>query len=254
MNTNLIVKKFCTENNHLKSLHKNNLNRLIFAYLNINPIRNNFEFLAKDLTSNVDLLMISERKIDNSFPKGQFLIKALGEPFRIDRNIHGGGILFYVREDNPVKLLSVEIYFRRRKWLVCCSYNPHKDNISIHLQLIKKKIGFYSTNYESIILVGGFNSEINDKCMNDFCESYNLSSLIRESTRYKNSENPSWFSPNGFQNSSVVEIALSDSHRMIVTVMKTSFQRSSQKIRHYGDYSNYDNTIFVLLCLMNYQN
>ena len=138
MNTNLIVKKFCTENNHLKSLHKNNLNRLIFAYLNINPIRNNFEFLAKDLVSNVDLLMISERKIDNSFPKGQFLIKAFGEPFRIDRNIHGGGILFYVREDNPVKLLSVEIYFRRRKWLVCCSYNPHKDNISIHLQLISK--------------------------------------------------------------------------------------------------------------------
>ena len=125
------------------------MNRLIFEYLNINPIRNNFEFLAKDLASNVDLLMISETKIDNSFPKGQFLMKAFCEPFRIDRNNHGGGILFYVREDIPVKLLSVEtlpaedlfveIYLRKRKWLVCYSYNPHKDNVSIHLQLIKKK-------------------------------------------------------------------------------------------------------------------
>ena len=107
--------------------------------------------------------------------------------------------------------------------------NPHKDNISNHLQLIRKKLDLYSNN-ESIILVGDFNSEINDECMYDFCESFNLSSLIRESTCYKNPENPSCIdlfltnSPNSFQNSGVVETGLSDFHRMIVTVMKTSFQ------------------------------
>ena len=116
-------------------------------------------------------------------------------------NIHGGGILFYVREDTPVKLLSVEtspaeclfveINLLKRKWLVCPSYNPHKDNLRNHLQLIRQKLNLYSSNYESIILVGDFNSEIYDKCMNDFCESYNLSTLIRESTCYKNPENPS---------------------------------------------------------------
>ena len=52
--------------------------------------------------------MLSETKIDDSFPKGQFLIKRFGDTFRIDRNVNGGGILFYVREDIPVKLLSVE--------------------------------------------------------------------------------------------------------------------------------------------------
>ena len=124
------IKKFCTETNHLKSFRKSNLNRLIFAHLNINPIRNKFEFLVKDLASIVDLLMISETKINSSFPRGQFLIKGFCEPFRIDRNIHGGGILFYVREDIPVKVLSVEplpteyffveINLRKRKWLVCC--------------------------------------------------------------------------------------------------------------------------------------
>ena len=94
---------------------------------NSSSIRNKFEFLEKDLASNIDPLMISETKIDNSFPKGQFLIKGFCEPFRIDRNIRGGGILFYVREDIPVKLLSVEplpteffvvkINLRKRKWL-----------------------------------------------------------------------------------------------------------------------------------------
>ena len=62
----------------------------------------------------------------------------------------------------------------------------------------------YSSNYESTILVGGLNSEINDKCMNDFCERYGLSSLIIESVCYKNPENPSCIdlfltnSPNSF--------------------------------------------------------
>ena len=52
--------------------------------------------------------MLSETKTDDSFPKGQFLIKGFGNPFRIDRNVNGGGILFYVRKDIPAKLLSVE--------------------------------------------------------------------------------------------------------------------------------------------------
>ena len=60
------------------------------------------------MSSNVNLLMLSETKIDDSFRKGQFLIKNFGDRFRIDRNVNGGGILFYVREDIPAKLLSVE--------------------------------------------------------------------------------------------------------------------------------------------------
>ena len=42
-----------------------------------------------------------------------------------------------------------------------------------------------------MILVGEFFSDINDQCMNGFCESYNLSSLVRETTCYKNPENHS---------------------------------------------------------------
>ena len=87
-------KKFCTETNHLKSLKKSNLSRLIFAHLNVNSIRNTFEFLVKGLASNIDVLMILETKIDNSFPKGQFLIKDFCEPFRIERNCSMLGKIF----------------------------------------------------------------------------------------------------------------------------------------------------------------
>ena len=73
---------------------------------------------------------------------------------------------------------------------------------------------------------------------------------LLESQRAKKSENPFCIdllltnSPNSFQNYSVVEAGPSDFHRMLVTVMKTSFQRLPPKVRHYGDYINYDNNIF----------
>ena len=45
---------------------------LVFAHLNINSIRNKFEELA--------VFMISETKIDESFPVAIFLIDGFGQP------------------------------------------------------------------------------------------------------------------------------------------------------------------------------
>ena len=60
--------------NHLKLIRKINLNKLVVAHLNINSIRNKFEALIHNVSGEVDLMMISETKIDESFPKCQFLI------------------------------------------------------------------------------------------------------------------------------------------------------------------------------------
>ena len=50
----------------------------------------------------VDVFMISETKLDDSFPEGQFFIDDYHTPFRYDRNGNGGGTLLYVHEDIPV--------------------------------------------------------------------------------------------------------------------------------------------------------
>ena len=52
--------------------------------------------------------MISETKLHNSSPEGQFLIPGYSSPYRFDRNCRGGGIMLYVIEDIPSKLLSIE--------------------------------------------------------------------------------------------------------------------------------------------------
>ena len=102
-NTSILldINKVSDCNNTLKSLSKDNLNKLIFAHLNINSIQNKFELLSEQIKGNVDVLMISETKIDDSFPVGQFLIEGFCTPYRLDRNSKGGDILLYVREDIP---------------------------------------------------------------------------------------------------------------------------------------------------------
>ena len=59
----------------------------------MNSIRNKFDFLAHQIKGNIDLLMVSETKLDESFPPGQFLLGGYSVPFRFDRDGNGSGIL-----------------------------------------------------------------------------------------------------------------------------------------------------------------
>ena len=75
------------------------VNKLIIAHLNINSLRNKFEFLVEFIRGKVDILMISETTVDESFPLGQFKVNGFNAPFRLDRNSNGGGIMLFVQED-----------------------------------------------------------------------------------------------------------------------------------------------------------
>lgn len=85
----------------LKNIRLKNPNRIIIAQLNINSIRNKFNILSSIITNKIDILMISETKLDASFPNNQFTINGFTAPYRLDRNANGGGILLYIREDIP---------------------------------------------------------------------------------------------------------------------------------------------------------
>ena len=263
MNQNLYnVEKDSDFLSNLSNLRLKNVNRIIFAHININSIRNKFHLLTGNISGKIDILMISETKLDNSFPKREFIIPGFTEPYRIDRNCHGGGILLYIRSDIPSKeipnsrLLSpsegffVEINLRKRKWLISCSYIPNKSLIQNHLLEISNKLDSCSSRYEKLFLMGDFNSEPHDLHMEDFCLNYNLSNLIKEPTCFKNPENPSCIDlmltnfPKGFQNSMAIETGLSDFHKMIVTVMKSHYKKQKPKIICYRKYTNYSTDLF----------
>ena len=125
--------------------------------------------------------MISETKIDNSFPISQFTMTGYSIPFRLDRTSHGGGILLFVREDIPSKIIKtdcdadfevifVEINLRKKKWLLCSSYNPHKSNIANHLKNICKTLDKLSATYGNLILIVDFNVKPEDESIAEFLD------------------------------------------------------------------------------------
>ena len=71
----------------LKSLRKDNLDKLVLANLNINSIRNKFEYPSEETRGNVDILLVSETKTDDSIPQGQFVVDdGFSAPYRLDHN------------------------------------------------------------------------------------------------------------------------------------------------------------------------
>ena len=94
--------------NKLKATRIANINRLMIGHININSIRNKFEMLSNSIKGNLDTLMISETKLYLTFPSNQFTIEGYAAPIRFDRNAKGGGIICYIREDIPARLLKIK--------------------------------------------------------------------------------------------------------------------------------------------------
>ena len=106
---------------------------MVFAHWNINSIRNKFELLCEQVWGNTDVLMVSDTKIDNSFLIGNFLINGFNQPYRLDRDSKGGGIMLYIRQDipsnilttdkEPIESLYVELHLWNKKYLINCCYH-----------------------------------------------------------------------------------------------------------------------------------
>ena len=69
------------------------MKKLITGQLDVNSLRNKFDLLTYQIKDNIDILMITETKLDESFPIGQFFISGFSSPFRLNRDRNGGGVL-----------------------------------------------------------------------------------------------------------------------------------------------------------------
>ena len=82
--------------------------RIIFGQININSIRNKFDLLMNIIKNEIDIFMISETKIDNSFSIPHFTMTGNSIPFRLDWKSHVGEIVLFVREDIPCKIIKTD--------------------------------------------------------------------------------------------------------------------------------------------------
>ena len=82
------------DSDFLPVLRVKNMNRLIIRNLNINSISNKFDQLKLFVHGKVDILIVTENKLNSTFPTSQFVIDGYSEPY-------GGGVLIYIREHIP---------------------------------------------------------------------------------------------------------------------------------------------------------
>ena len=69
-------------------------------YYTVTKIRNDCK------QNHVAILLLSETNLDDSFPTAQFSLNGSSKPYRLDRSSSGGGILLYVRDEIPLRLLT----------------------------------------------------------------------------------------------------------------------------------------------------
>ena len=122
----------------IRQLKLSNPHKIILGHLNINSLRNKFESIADVIQGTFDIFLLSETKIDESFPDKQFRLNNY-KIFRKDRNRYGGGIMFYVNENLPCKSLTtkidnltetifLEVNVQSSKWLFVGCYKPPSQN------------------------------------------------------------------------------------------------------------------------------
>ena len=84
---------------HYVNQDKKTSNKLLIGKVNITSICSKFDQTKCLLKGKVDILTITESKLDSSFTATQFLIDCYSKPFRFDRSRNAVGVLLYVRED-----------------------------------------------------------------------------------------------------------------------------------------------------------
>ena len=192
-----------TLNDDLIGLSKQRLKypkNLTIGHLNINSVRNKFSSLQQTVLNKTDILLLSETKIDDSFPNSQFYAEGF-KMYRKDRTKTGGGLLLYVNENLPGKIINsykfkenseiivFEFSVSNKKWLLLGNYRPPSQNDLSFINELNLALNFFSPIYENFVLLGDFNLSTENPNLKNFMCSFDLESLINSPTCYK-STNP----------------------------------------------------------------
>ena len=129
LQTNSELKASITQQTENQKARDDDLIDLLIGNLNITPICSKFNQTKCLLKGKVDILTITQSKLDISFRTTQFLIDGYSKPFRFDRNRNAVGVVLYVREDiacresrsndfsNDIDEIINEPNLRKAKWL-----------------------------------------------------------------------------------------------------------------------------------------
>ena len=107
-NTNSKLESSCIIN--ISKIRSDDIDNVIIDTLNTNFLSSKFDDLKVLISGLLDILIIKETKLDDTYPISQPHIDGYSMSHRRDRDRNGGGVIIYVRKDIPSKVLR-KMYF-----------------------------------------------------------------------------------------------------------------------------------------------
>ena len=160
------------------------LNNLLIGYMNINSVRNKTADLQIIIQNTpLDYLVLSETKLDESFPIAQLNLDGYEIRARRDRDKNGGGLIEFVRRGIICKRISdIQLSFlecicsertkSKSRWLCfTISRPPDPGNISIFFEEMSVPLSKVILKYINIIIMRDFNIQSVTKYYGNFKKS-----------------------------------------------------------------------------------
>ena len=240
---------------------------LTIGYLNINSVRHKLSGLHTFLGNNIDVLAISETKLDDAYTTSRLLLPEYKTPLRLDYTDSSGGLLVYVRSDilmhqltsfvfpKGIEVIPLEINLRKTKWCIFMIYrNPTiyktKEKIELFLSTLSSGLDFYSRIYDNFMVVGDFNLEPDNESLKNFMNANDLYNLVKEKTCFKSIDGTCidlilTNRKHSFQFTGALETGSSDYHLLVHTMMKSTYTKLPPVRKKYRDYKHFNSVIFL---------
>ncbi|KAK2153895.1 hypothetical protein NP493_2247g00007 [Ridgeia piscesae] len=212
----------------------------------------------------VDILFITETKLDPSFSIAQFDVPNY-RSFRKDRTGRGGGILTYVRSDLPtrqrpdlelqhVESIVIETTVCGRKWAIVCVYRPPSMPNACFIDDFTTCIDKVHVHFDNIIVIGDLNYDLvkpdKSQPLHTVCDIFDFTNLIKTPTCFMKDAPPSMLDviltnrPSLLFNITNSTCGISDWHNMISCVIKGAAPPPNKRKIKCRSYKHFDEKVF----------
>ena len=145
--------------------------------------------------NNADILLISETKLDSSFPDAQCFIECYNKPLRLHVSRRSRVFMKWhlpsrqltkIKIPRDIQIVTFKLNLRKETWLVVSVYKLHAQHATTFLNRLFQIIDVYSIKYEKQVIID-FNLTPNNKSRREFVDLYSLINFIKTTSCFKGS-------------------------------------------------------------------
>ena len=155
------------------------------------------------------------------------------------------------------KLLALKSLLLRKKWCILCAYLPPNISKTEFFEQISVTLDKALNEYDNLLLAGDLNinplrpTPDSSDHLSDLIDTFSLTHLVTGSTCFKSNKDTLvdlmlTNKPKSFYKSHSFVTGLSDCHKLIVSILRTSFQKHPCQSITYRNQKNFHERNFLL--------